>query len=258
MTSKLFDDKGRLKVSASQIQSFQNCPNFWFINKVQGHQTKITPALAYGSKFHSCIEKTYELLDEGVDLGGLKKSLRKLNKYGDEHIDMAIAGWQNKILINPPKKLIEKSIKVPIGDYGIMRGFIDFYNVNKNRIEDHKTIGDWKWAVKQEELKDNLQLMIYCYWAMRKLPTKKEIVVRHNQFFKKDPDQSQFIEDVVSRDYVYDYWAEHVEKTVSVMVEYVKELPDDYMELDIEKNPKHCGAYGGCCFLNEKCDGKED
>jgi hypothetical protein len=257
MSSKLLDSKGRLKVSASQIQSFQNCPNFWFINKIQGHQTKVTPALAYGSKFHSCLEKSYELLEEGLDISNLGKHLRKEKKYGEDHIEMACVGWDKGILTNPKKKFIEKEIKVPVGGIGLMRGFIDFYNVSKNRIEDHKTIGDWKWAVKREELKENLQLMIYCYWAMSKLPNKEEIVIRHNQFFKKDPTQSQFIEDVVSRDYVYEYWEENVVKVVEVMYEYATNLPDDYMELDIEKNSKHCSSYGGCCFLKTHCDGKE-
>jgi hypothetical protein len=258
MTSKLFDDKGRLKVSASQIQSFQNCPNFWFLNKVQGHPTKVTPALAYGKKFHSCIEKSYEFLDEGVERKQLRKMLTKEKKFGIDHVDMTLAGWKKGILVNPPKKLIEKEIKIPIGDFGLMRGYIDFYNVNHGSVEDHKTIGDWQWALKQEDLRKNLQLMIYCYWVLTKLKNRDEVIVRHNQFFKPDPDQSQFIEDVVDRDYVFDYWKEHVEKTVSVMVEYVKELPEEYMELEIEKNPLHCSAYGGCCYLNDKCDGKEE
>jgi hypothetical protein len=250
--SNLFDVNGLLKVSASQIQSFLNCPMFWYLNKVKGLPTKVTPALFYGKKFHSCVERSYELIDNGVDLKKLKPQLLQENKFEPEHIDMVMVGWNKNILNNPKRKFIEKSIKIKIGDYAIMRGFIDFYNVNESRVEDHKTIGDWKYALTQEDLKNNLQLMIYCYWVFKRLPKKDKLKVRHNQFFKLDPSQSQFIEDIVTRDYVETYWENNIENTTKKMLELAK---DSSLRLEVNKNKKHCGAYGGCCYLNGECNG---
>jgi hypothetical protein len=245
--SELFDDKNRLKVSASQILSFKNCKRFWYINKVQGKATKETPALIYGKKFHSCIEMTYDLLTEGYDLKDVRKKIRR--KYFPEITDMVLKGWRKGILTLPPKKLIEKYIKIPIGDYGLLRGYIDFYNVSEGKIEDHKTIGNWHYALTQKDLKENLQLMIYAYWAFKKLPKKDKITVRHNQFYKENGDESKFIEEVVTRDHVIEYWKENVEKTVQEMVEYARIQSIN----DVEGNLNHCGAYGGCCFKEKDC-----
>lgn len=249
MINNLYDDKGRLKVSASQLISFTNCKKYWYINKIMGVQTKTTPALIYGSQFHSCIETSYELIQEGLGRKDLNKAL-VVKKYPDEIIEMVNVGWDKKILTIPPKKLIEKDFKIPVKDYGIMRGAIDFYNITTNTIEDHKTVGNWKYALTKKDLKNNLQLMIYCYWAMTKLPKKKSIKVRHNQFFKLAPSESCFIEDEVTREYVMMYWKINVEPVVAEMVEYCQKRSVD----DVEGNLSHCGAYGGCCFKNNSCE----
>jgi hypothetical protein len=246
----LYDEKGRLKVSASQILSFRNCKRFWYINKVLGIPTEETPALLYGKNFHSCIEKTYELLDQGLAMEEIRTAIKDL--FVPEITNMVIKGWTLGILTLPKKRLIEQEIKIPIGDYGVMRGFIDFINVDESRIEDHKTIGNWQYALKEQDLEQNLQLMIYAYWYFRKIKNKKEVYIRHNQFYKSNPSDSKFIVKKVYKDHVCDYWEENVVKLVSEMVEYAK--IQDVKEVEV--NLKHCGAYGGCCFKGDPCDQK--
>lgn len=239
----LFDSNNKILVSASQITNFNNCNRYWWWNKIKGKEIPFTPALNYGKKFHSCIEASYKYLKEGKDLSQLTTYLSE-EKFPRDIIEMVIQGWELNILSRPNGYLIERNFKISIEDFGIMRGAIDFYNVDEERIEDHKTVGSWKYALTKEDLKKNVQLFIYSYYIFKKLPEKQSLTIRHNQFYKECPSASKYIENKVTREEATKYWKEHIVPSVKNMVECSKKTE----EKSVQCNKKNCGSYGGCPF----------
>ena len=154
----LFDKNGKILVSASQITSFMNCNKYWYINKILKEPVPFTPAFAYGKKFHSCIENSYKLIKEGCEKKDLYKSLMKTGKYDLKILEMISIGWKNNIFSNPTQYLMEHNFKLKIEDFGIMRGAIDFYDVDKGTIQDHKTIASKQYALDEK----NYQKIFNC------------------------------------------------------------------------------------------------
>jgi hypothetical protein len=230
----LFDKDNRILVSASQIINFNNCNRYWWWNKIKGKEVPFTVALSQGKKFHSCIEASYQFLKEGQDYKELPAYLRK-EKFSDDTIELVTQGWELKILKVPNKYLVEKTFKIPIEDFGIMRGAIDFYNVDDSRIEDHKTVGSWRYALTQEDLKKNIQLLIYSYYIFNKLSDKQVLTLRHNQFYKECPSASKFVENTVTREESFDYWTSNIVTSVKNMVDCSKKTE----EKSVQCNRKH-------------------
>jgi hypothetical protein len=239
----LFDKDNRILVSASQIINFNSCNRYWWWNKIQGKEIPFTAALSQGKKFHSCIEASYQFLKEGRDYKELIDYLKQ-EKFSHETIELVRQGWELKILKIPNKYLVEKTFKIPIKDFGLMRGAIDFYNVDDSRIEDHKTVGSWRYALTKDDLKKNIQLLIYSYYIFNKLPDKQCLTLRHNQFCKESPSDSTFIENTVTREESINYWNNNIVTSVKNMVDCSKQTE----EKSVQCNRKHCSSYGGCPF----------
>jgi hypothetical protein len=240
----LFNDNEKILVSASQITNFRNCNRYWWWNKIKGKEIKKTPALSYGTQFHKCIEESYGLMKTGCTVDEMYETLYNKH-YEHEIVDLVDVGWKKNILGLPENFLVEKGFNIPIGDFGIMRGSIDFYNVSEIRIEDHKTISSWQYALEEDDLKYNVQLMIYAYYILSKLPDKEVVSIRHNQFHKIAPETSRFVQTEVTKKEVFEYWESMIVETVQNMIKYSKEME----EKNVPVKRDHCSSYGGCPFL---------
>jgi len=94
-------------------------------------------------------------------------------------------------------------------------------------------------------LKNDLQLNIYGYWYLKKLPKKKHLTYRHNQLNKINVEGSLFTEAEVHRDDVFHYWETKIMPAIN-------EIWDMYQSCEKYKyvcNLQSCGDYGGCTYL---------
>ena len=226
-----------IKVSPSQILLFKRCPRAWYFKYVMKVKEPYRPWLSAGNDFHLCIEHTYMKI-RGDDI-------KKKRYFDQEWIDLVNLGFEKEILTVPNNFLLEHPVKFEIVEGVHMNGIADFVNVSENKIEDHKTLKSWQYAETEETLIKNLQLMVYAYWYLKKLPKKKYVYLRHNQFHKNAPETSKFTEVKVSRKKVESFWETEVVPYVEQMRDLKTNTDENAFEYDLER----CGDYGGCSFL---------
>jgi hypothetical protein len=181
-----------------------------------------------------------------MKIKGMEISKPKL--FPEDIVDLVNIGFEKGILNVPDNLLLEHGIRMPLGDTAYLKGIIDFVNVDDGKIEDHKTISQWRYAETEETLKKNLQLLIYAKWYLTKVKNRNFVILRHNQFHKNAPETSKFVEVKVSRKYVDTYWEEEVMPYIDQMIEMKTNTDEESFDYNLDA----CGNYGGCSFLG-KC-----
>jgi hypothetical protein len=227
-------EKKPLVLSASQISLFKRCKRAWYLRYVEKIKEPPKPWLKKGNDFHRCIEKVED------------------DYFDSDVIEMVKIAFNKEILYVPNKFLIEHPIKFNVNDMASIRGYVDFLDVSNGKINDHKSISSKKWALTEETIKTDLQLNIYGFWYLQKIPNKKHVYYRHNQLHKIDPDLSSFIEVKRSRDDVMDYWCNEIKPIID-------EIVDLYLNCEKKNylcNLDACKDYGGCGYeltcINDK------
>jgi hypothetical protein len=233
-------NKKKIKLSASQLQMFTACKRKWYYRYVEKIKEPYKPWLKAGLDFHQCIENCFKkLAGEEVEV-----------EYFDNDIkEMVKVAWEKGIIYSPDTHVVEKKIDIDINEGAEMIGFIDLLDVSNSKIIDHKTFKRPQDCLTEDDLKNNLQLMIYAYWYLLKLDNKKGVWLRHNQINKIDPESSKYTEVWVSRETVEDYWAENVVPVVEEIL--------DLQGAEKEKftcTIARCGDYGGCSY-QKHCEG---
>ena len=230
----------KLRLSASQISLFKRCKRAWYLRYIEKIKEPYKPWLTTGVNFHSCIEGIYKkILGEEV----------KEKYYDRELIDMVRDAFDKGVLYVPNKFIPEKRIKFDINEHASMIGYVDLIDVTDGKLNDHKTIKSSKWALNEDQLKEDLQLNIYGYWYLKKIPSRKHVWFRHNQLHKIDSDLSTFVEVKVSRDDVYQYW----ETEIAPLVDEIVELKIESEKSKYICEQKSCGDYGGCGY-KDNCE----
>lgn len=229
-----------ITLSASQLQLFKSCPRAWYWKYVMKVKEAYKPWLNQGNSFHLCIEHTY------MKIRG--DEIKKPKYFDQDLLDLVDIGFEKGILTVPDNFLLEKEIKMPLCEGAKLKGFVDFINVDDGKIEDHKTVGSWQYAETEETLKNNLQLLIYAHWYLKKVKSRNNVTLKHNQFHKNAPETSKSVEVKVSRDYVENYWNTEVQPYVEQMVEMKTNTDENAFEYNLGA----CDNYGGCSFLG-KC-----
>jgi hypothetical protein len=224
-----------IKLSASQISLFKRCKRAWYLRYIEKIKEPFKPWLKDGINFHACIEDVYKkILGQEVKEG----------YYDSEVVDMVRTAFDLGVLYIPDKFIPEQSIKLKLKEDVQMIGYIDLVDVSNGKINDHKSIKSKRWALTEEQMKDDLQLNIYGYWYLNKLPSKKFVWFRHNQLNKIDPELSEFVEVKRSRDEVFHYWEKQVKPFVDEIVEMRREASKSDYTCDLSA----CGDYGGCGY----------
>ena len=230
----------KLRLSASQLSLFIACKRKWYFRYVEKIKEPYRPWLKAGLDFHQCIENCFKKL-AGEDVG--------IDYFDNDIRDMVKIAWEKGIIYVPDTHIVEKKIALPINEHAEMTGFIDLLDVTDGKIIDHKTFKRPMDCLTEQDLKENLQLMIYAYWYLYKLDKKKGVWLRHNQINKIDPEASKYTEVWVSRKHVETYWNENILPVVEELVEMQGQEKEKFT-----CTLARCGDYGGCPY-QDNCDG---
>lgn len=225
----------KTRLSASQIGLFKRCKRAWYLRYIEKVPEPPKPWLEKGKKFHACIEDIYN-----KKLG--KEVKEKI--YTSDITEMVESGFESGVLYYPNKYLVEHEVKIDINEYAWLIGYIDFLDVSNSKIVDHKSVKSKKWMLTEKDLAENLQLNIYGYWYLNKIPNKKFVYYRHNQLNKQIPDECEFVEVKMKRDDVIDYWNTEVMPCVDEIIELKRQATKEKFLC----NRGACGDYGGCDY----------
>jgi len=268
----VFDPEYELYVSASQLSTWRLCNRKWWLEKMACAVTEDKGYFTFGTVLHAVLERWLRADDRGVDPGtGEPVELypEDWHKAEDSGVPVSLA---EQLLI---KKLVTKAIdegivrRLPgreieaefsrtlVDDVGIV-GFIDV--ALPGGVEDHKSIGNFRYALGPEQLQQDPQLLLYLHEGILRLeeagkPVPDKMFVRHNQFGKdtKRP-RVTFAEGWVKPDAARKAWAE-AQRDAAVMLEQSRTLTHWTEAPEPPTAGQACRKYGGCDFI-DICTGR--
>ena len=218
-------------VSATSIKLFQSCPRRWYERYVLEKKEPTSKAMLRGNEVHRQLE---EYLLNGTLPDASTEG--QIAKAGLDHLP-------------PPPYDIEISLEhLPVDDTPApFKGFIDMYIAGDiPEILDHKTTSNFKYALSEDELANDTQLVIYAAHALHNCDAA-QVRLTHVCYLTKPPYKSQRTSTVVSRAHVEELFQE-ILKTVEKMVT-ASELPANALE----KNKDYCWSYGKRCPYFDEC-----
>ena len=232
----------KIKLSASQFKNVKRCPRFWWFDKVLNLKQPRTKALITGSNFHGIIE--HILLETPFN-----------KEYDEETIDMVVKAFETGCMdFDETEFYVEKKIHLEIDDIHEMTGFIDLLLVSPEivTVVDHKTVSDFKWGLTKDDLKKDLQMMVYGKWVIDNYKVDT-VRFRHNQILKKDATQSRKLVVEVTRNDIETYWKGLVKVSAYIDIFRKKKTSEEV------KTCNGCNDYGGCWYKKEgHCEGHVD
>jgi len=227
------------RVSASQVESFRSCRRLWYWQNVVGLRAPPRPSQELGTKVHAAIEAYLG----GKEQPGAGKDAKKV---------AACLEAAKKILPPPgPDLLLEEPIGFPTYEGGpTMIGFVDLVNprgldAGVLSIDDHKTTKSFDWCKSEEELKGNVQALVYSHWGYDE--GANEVFFAHNYVRTVNP-LAHRVGATMPRARVESGWV-GILADVRAMVELAATGPNN--PIGVPGNHRHCPAYGGCWFQKE-------
>lgn len=228
--------KKKQLISASQIKNLKRCPRFWWFSSVKKIKQPRTPALKFGSEFHAIVEHIIQ-----------NEKFKK--QYEESTVDMVVEAFESGCFdFDETEFEVEKEFKLDVDDDNYMKGYIDLLLIDHDNkiitITDHKTVKDFKWALTEDTLRADIQMLIYAYWALITYPGYA-IKLRHNQVLKSNPSKSRCTIVEVTEEEIRMFWDKIVKVSGHITklrdIEDTKEVPT--------KNG--CNDYGGCFYEKE-------
>lgn len=226
-------------VSVSQYKTYTDCPRKWYIEKVVGIRSPGTQATKFGSEFHEFLEN-YVGTAPRMDLVLVPKNMERFMDASPEFFDW-LARLEN------PKVEEEINYILPVSKVPFI-GFVDLQS-SPQRVEDYKTVGDWKWALDKDGLREDIQMNMYAH-----LLGEDKKILTHYQFNKKTY-RMKIIE--------VPYTPRRGKEVHDLIDEAAIKMKEDALIEDVEdtiKNTNSCGNYGGCPFRDfctKKCNIEE-
>jgi len=227
-------------VSASQIDTFRRCKRLWFNQKIRKVKVPGSVAQERGKRIHAKLEqylKTHQLPSvNDCDYVLIKKA----SQYLPDHNDT----------------LIEHEFHLPTFEDGPeLLGYIDLVDKKSEEIWDHKTTSDFRYNKTPEELRNNLQMLVYAMWALS-LGEEQSVKVRH--LYLRTRGTSDVVSSasvVMDRAHVVKNWLEIV-ATTREMVDLATNPPSTYKDVNPpgdfgDSMSPECHKYGGCYFKSE-------
>ena len=254
-----------IRISASQIKTFQRCPRLWGYGKLEGMRSS-SPATRFGNLLHGMVEA---YLKEGKFTGPSVDEARKLHEGHEEpNINKALMLIANAVdsgLL--PGGHINKDIEGKVegavwDDDEDVRylGFLDLVVLDDGGVPveliDHKTTSAWKWAQTAETLQFDPQISLYALHIMREHNLDK-LKCSHIQYLTKGKATTAKVSTFITRagaEEVLESWREPAKK--------IKAIYD--RGLTLEQLPcrlSGCRMYGGCphsdiCTKGNDVEGK--
>ena len=221
-----------MRISASQIKTFELCQKKWFLEKIQ----KIPPGppgygATFGTVMHGCLERLQ--LGEEIYPEGWDERLRP----GDSEL------VQDLLCLYKPmvdSVQVEKKFSVPVVEDITLTGYIDL--LADSYVIDHKSTSSFKWALSAEELARDLQMMVYAYYALSQTSDKESLIkLQHNVFLRRSPAKRRTTVAYVSPDAILERWGEIKQTALKMKVVAGGECPPVAMG-------SQCHKYGGCPY----------
>lgn len=236
------------RVSATQIQMFLECSAKWFYSYVLEIKPPSSPAFKFGSDFHEAIES--EIIHETHKPEGIDPKIHNLISANEKSIKELHAQYKEGDVS------IELEVQGQITENTAFIGFIDY--LKKNLIGDFKTTSDWRYMKTEEELKTNVQMMLYAWWFIQ-TGIHKDATVAHYVFCKggKGFSKMRIAAAQVTRTHVESFFDNTIKPTVLDM----ENMAGCTAVADSDKKTSSCGFYGGCPYaaacINGKCSLEE-
>jgi RecB family exonuclease len=248
---------GKDYFSASQLENFNDCPRKWAWRYLEGIDAPSNQYAVFGLAVHGQIErylKTGTPFDLTTDEGeAAMAGIHYLPQPGTEGMTVegqfVLTGWGHKFL---GYKDVQVNRIVGSGPLPGRAPITDQIDPNKGKmiplVIDHKTTGNFKWAKTADELKKNIQAVVYATHAM--VGTGAEACDLRWIYYKRSrPFQAKAVDVRVTRG-----------DLESPLID-IKGLADSmagiknsgYRALDLPPNPGACGSYGGCPYVRH-CD----
>jgi hypothetical protein len=222
------------RTSASQLKTAALCPRKWWFEKLSDlPKPEPTRALIEGSAIHKQVEDYL--------------------KHGTTPIDLRASALTKHY---PPRShgngrlISEQEVNLSPADTGLavpLLGFIDLVDLtalpHTLGIVDFKTVGDWKWAKTEEELRTDLQMVPYAVWALNTYKPNA-VSVAHLQVHKATA-QTAEVSAILDTRHTRKVWSETIVPLSHNMAEWAT--------LEVTKVPAvvtACGAFGGCPYLS--------
>lgn len=220
-------------VSASSITLFsEGCERRWYEQYIKGHKSPQTAAMARGSNVHKQLED-YLLSDVSPDttIAGqiAQAGIHLIPRAETQHIEASLSEF-------------------PVTDLPIaFKGFIDVYLPGEvPHIIDHKTTSAFKWAKTEEQLKTNIQMVIYARHVLEHCDAT-EIDLTHIYYLTKPPYAAKGVSVRVTQEEIYAKFEDFL-AIVRRMISASTETIDN-----TAKNTKNCYAYGRRCPHYDAC-----
>ncbi len=214
-----------LKISASSVKSFDQCPRKYFFNYIQRAPKKQWDHFDLGNICHKTLEIFHKIYKKE---GTKKRSLDKIMSYAFSVIRQDFKHVTDSMLLEAKNMLLDylqfvkkngmpivKGVETPfefnITEDILIRGFIDRIDIMKDgrfRIIDYKTTKNVKYL-------DKFQLLVYGLWLQREYPSVDSfrgsyVLLRHGSKLKD-----------------YDFNINDVEKTKKELITYAKNIREE-------------------------------
>jgi hypothetical protein len=240
--------------SPTQISLFRDCRRKWAISYIDKIKSPQNAYAAFGSYLHDRLEEymTDGTLPPATDeiAIAITKANGKVIEYTHNDI-LKIMLPAFKHLPAPGTGLCEQEFELNLGELGSIIGYIDLLYEEDGVpvVNDYKSTGDFKWAMKPEELGEDPQGVIYAVYAMEKAQVE---VVRDQWIYIRRDAKRPGAKKVSAEIHLTDLdkpWR-HIVEDVTEM----KRLHDSGVKAaDVEYDATACDKYGGCPHRSTVC-----
>lgn len=236
-----------MRLSATQIDTYQQCPRKWAWRYVEKVKPPKHPKTQLGGRCHEVLEGWLEArtpldLDETVQLE-IKGKLKTY--YPGRIVQPAL------VHLPPPSAWlnVEEEIRMTIDGIEFI-GYVDLAwqdAASKYIIQDHKTCSSFKW-MQEKDLRTDTQATIYAAHRMAQRGLS-EVSLKWVYMKTEGRPAARPLEQIVTR--------KSVEKPLHNIVQIGKLLAEHKERkrkaLDLEPNGSMCKRYGGCPY-EDRCN----
>jgi RecB family exonuclease len=227
-----------LKVSASQITTFARCGRRWWFEKVLGERQESTGAQNLGTAIHSQMEAW---IQEGT-----------LPPHPGAFAATKLRRDDGTLVLPAPKTpgvLVEAALEEPeiYADGVRYRGFIDLTIPGKQiEIIDYKSCRSFSYIKTPEQLRKDVQVGSYGFWAHKRFPEAESLRVSHVYILSRGK-SARVVEAQATWDDVNAVW-----EVIRAAVRDMRRTAKIKDFRDVEPNFDACSDYGGCPYAS-KC-----
>lgn len=228
-------------VSASAIQTYQDCPRKWFSRYCAREREPGTVATELGSQIHDFLE-AYTLTGAFPDLTTDAGRLASLA------LNYIPAPMSNNVgaEIDLDELPLEDACAVPF------KGFIDLLDTRDEKsivLTDYKTSSNIKkYGKSPEELATNTQMVIYAKHVFDNFREAETLTIRHIYIQTKGGSLCKPVEVKVHREQIESSFT-----SIRSVVQEMKTASENKAE-ELRKNLNHCFAFGQLCPMKNECE----